>query len=420
MTTNAGRSPDPRLLKLLGGDTLAALRQRLRRQFERGEAGAAPTVLRLTSLSGTEHEALALLTGHAPRPAQSMRIDVERLDAALCAAGIAASLRDALEQLDGPIPHAATARAENDARWSAVTAGCRSPALAAHLLRPAAMGLLKRLTRQSTADATRLIGRADAVLQQLPASGLPRAQLAAQTLGNAHALDSGEPTATLVLATLRHHGVALLECSDADTEGQRDESDRAVWARAGVLVNELARPVLFLNLPVAATETPASAAGEPGYLSLRRLLRAPPTWALADRIVFVCENPNLLAIAADRLGPRCAPLVCTEGMPAAAQRTLLVQLVAAGVRLRYHGDFDWPGLRIGNHMMRAFGAEPWRFGTSDYEAAAVPARHETHALTGASVEAAWDADLAPSMTRRDMAIAEEAVASALLPDLVRC
>jgi len=29
----------------------------------------------------------------------------------------------------------------------------------------------------------------------------------------------------------------------------QEERDRSVWARAGILVNELARPALFLNLP---------------------------------------------------------------------------------------------------------------------------------------------------------------------------
>jgi uncharacterized protein (TIGR02679 family) len=69
----------------------------------------------------------------------------------------------------------------------------------------------------------------------------------------------------------------------------------------------------------------------------------PPTWHVARRDVFVCENPNM---------------ACTDGMPSAAQQTLLAQLAAAGARLRYHGDFDWAGLVIGNFLMREFGAEP--------------------------------------------------------------
>lgn len=129
---------------------------------------------------------------------------------------------------------------------------------------------------------------------------------------------------------------------------------REVWARAGVSVSELVRPVLFLNLPMPVGGRHAWITGEPDYLSLRQLLRHPPPWSVADRRIHVCENPDIVAIAADRLGASCAPLVCTDGMPAAAQRILLDQLAAAGARLCYHGDYDWPGIGIGNFVMRTW------------------------------------------------------------------
>jgi uncharacterized protein (TIGR02679 family) len=182
-----------------------------------------------------------------------------------------------------------------------------------------------------------------------------------------------------------------------------------------VLVNELARPALFLNLPAAGGGTFAAEAGEPAYATLRRLLRTPPGLAVAGRTVYVCENPNLLAIAADRLGARCAPLVCTDGMPAAAQRTLLLQLAGAGASLLYHGDFDWPGLRIANLVVRSFGARPWRFAAADYAEAAGTC--PGLALTGPPAPAAWDPALAPAMQERGLAVPEEALAAALLEDL---
>ena len=110
-------------------------------------------------------------------------------------------------------------------------------------------------------------------------------------------------------------------------------------------------------------------------------------------------------------------MVCTDGMPAAAQRTLLAQLTRAGARLRYHGDFDWPGLRIGNHVMREFGAQPWRFGVVEYAAAVRAAPRPGHRLEGAEAIAAWDAALAPAMRTHRLAIAEEGVAASLLQDL---
>jgi hypothetical protein len=50
--------------------------------------------------------------------------------------------------------------------------------------------------------------------------------------------------ATLVLAVLRHARI-----DDVEQVEQEEESARSQWATVGVLVNELARPVLFLNLP---------------------------------------------------------------------------------------------------------------------------------------------------------------------------
>ncbi len=417
----------PRLDKLLGGDELAGLRRRLRRHFERAAPGAPPGLLRLSSLSVAERETLALLTGRPPRDSKSMQVDVALLDATLRAAGIAGSLREALEQIDGPVVHLASVRAAAQASWPAVVASCAHPALGGYLQAPAALGLLKRLARQDPLAAEHLLDAADAVLRRLPAGGLARAQLAAETLGNAHALDTGQATATLVLAAWRQMERGRPGASDPkdlpDGTPEEtpinapDERTRDVWARAGVLVNELARPALLLNLPVQADETPVCAPGEPAYLSLRRLLRTPPRWAVADLMVFVCENPNLVAIAADRLGVNCAPLVCTDGMPAAAQRTLLTQLAQAGARLRYHGDFDWPGIQIANHVMRAWGAHPWRFTALDYEAAAAGASHTRRDLANTCVAASWDAALVPAMQRHGLAIAEEAVAASLLGEL---
>ncbi len=403
---------DERLRRLIGGDALADLRRRLRRHFERADAAAPCGTIRLGNVSAHEYEALARLMGRRPRHAQSIQVDVTAIDAAMSNAGIAPSLKAALERLDGPIAHLPTVRAETAARWAVAADGARHPGLAQLLQSSVGLGLLKRLARQDAEAAARLRHRADLVLQRLPAPGQPRAQLAAETLGDAHALDNRAPAATLVLAVLRQ---AAPPGEDDAAPDAAEEDRRTLWARAGVLVNELARPALVLNLPLAGGGHLAGEAGEPAYASLRQLMRSPPPLAVAGRTTYVCENPNLVAIAADRLGPRCAPLVCTDGMPAAAQRTLLAQLAQAGARLLYHGDFDWPGLRIANLVIGSFGAQPWRFGAADYTAATGIASGQ--ALTGSTVAAAWDAALAPTMQRHGLAIAEEAVAAALLPDL---
>jgi uncharacterized protein (TIGR02679 family) len=416
-----------RLRQLLGAAELAALRQRLRRIYAQqvaeentpplpgqagdggraaepaAEPGMEPAPVRLTGLQAFEAEALQALSGRAPRAVGSLTLDLAALSLRLQAAGLADGLRQALEALDGPI----TSRhelAQAAAAWPALAQEAPHPALRAWLAQAPALGLLKRLAGGSPQAAQRLCERASRVLGELPAAGQPRAQLAAQLLGNAHALDDGQAVATLVLAVLR------ASAAEGDAE-----NTRALWASQGVAVNELARPALALNLPGAGV---AATPGEPQYWPLRRLLRRPPAWQVAGLDLFVCENPNLLALAADALGARCAPLLCTEGMPAAAQRTLLLQLRAAGARLRYHGDFDWPGIAIGNQLMQTFGAGAWRFGSDDYQAALhASSTAERAALQGREVAACWDATLAPAMAKAGCALPEEAVFETLLEDL---
>lgn len=418
---------DPRLQRLLGGDHFALLRQRLRRRFERAPLDAVVENFRIGKLTMEEHAALASLLGRPLRYANSLQVDVRLVDAAFRNAGIASSLRDALERLDGPITNLATTRLTLKTQWSDVLDACANRELIGSLRTPAGIGLLKRLSRQSPLAALQLCHRVEAVLQRLPASGITRSQLAAEVLGDAHALDSGQPTATLVLAVWRQviaRTNTNNDCADIepteDSEIELDggaERDRDVWAKAGVLVNELARPALFLNLPMRDAEDRDQLPGEPVYASLRSLLRSPPPWDVANRKVYVCENPNLVAIAADRWGSDCAPLVCTDGMPGAAQRCLLSQLAKARAQLCYHGDFDWPGLRIGNHVMREHGARSWRFGAADYEAAVDGATGLGQTLTGKAARALWDEGLMAAMQRHRLSIAEEALAAALLEDL---
>src|SRR5262245_12532176 len=237
---------DERLHRLLGGDALAPLRRRLRRHFERADPASPSGILRLSGVSPPEYEALAALMGRRPRHARSVQINIAAIDAALYRAGIVPSLRVALERLGGPIPHLPTARAEELARWAAVAQGARHSAFAQLLQTPNGLGLLKRLARQDTKVAAQMRDSADLVLQRLPVPGLPRAQIAAEVLGDAHALDNGQPTATVILAVLRQTG----QPGEASAANVADEDTRSLWARAGVLVNELARPVLLLNLPM--------------------------------------------------------------------------------------------------------------------------------------------------------------------------
>jgi uncharacterized protein (TIGR02679 family) len=142
---------------------------------------------------------------------------------------------------------------------------------------------------------------------------------------------------------------------------------------------------------------------------------------LAPQTVSVCENPRVLEAAAQaQVG---AAVVCTLGNPAAVTLALIDALAANdGVRLRYHGDFDWPGVAIAGRLMRRTGAAPWRFTAADYEAAVLATRDPDtppHQLTGAPVATAWDPDLAAAMLREGVAVHEERLTEVLLADLPR-
>lgn len=389
-----------RLERLLGGPELAGLRQRLRRRYELARTNDR---FSLSPVSAQERRALEGLLGRRPSLGTTIDLSEVELGEALSRAGLAASLRDALEQIDGPIEDIALERQGRDAMWEIVFAELASGPTESLGRSGASKGLVKRLSGNDPERGAELLRSTNSVLARLPGHGIPLSRFAAVVLGDAHGLDEGRPVATLALAVLKRAG--------------SDERAREIWARHGLLVSELAAPALVLNLPAHRGSPGADLAerarelGEPLHLSLRTLLRSPPEWMVRGRIIHVCENASIVAIAADRLGARCAPLVCTDGMPSASQRVLLTRLAEKGADLRYHGDFDWAGVAIGNFVMRAFSAKPWCFDAADYEAS--QGRH----LQGTPVEASWDRELRKKMECVGYALEEENVVEQLLRHL---
>ncbi len=116
-----------------------------------------------------------------------------------------------------------------------------------------------------------------------------------------------------------------------------------------------------------------------------------------------------------------AVVVCTAGNPTVVVSTLLSRLVSDGAVLRYHGDFDWPGVAIANRVIGASGATAWRMKAADYEgalAAAGASVVELLPLEGRPIAAVWDADLSASMERAGLAVHEEAVLDVMVADLL--
>lgn len=403
----------PRLRKVLGGPDTEWLVNRLRERIAGGRALTGS--VRLIDPTPAERAAVDRLLGRRAAATGSISVPLDRLATMLADAGIHdGDLVSALTLLTGPVAVRADTVAAAEQAWStAFTQGAdlvsRSPALAAWWDRISRRGLVRRLASGDPHTAAALLADTVTVLDALPVERELLGVFAARTLGNAHRLDPDRPVTGLVVSALR----ALAELPD-------EVDRRTAWSSAGVIVDELSTRVLTLGLTADPGTTTGRAvnswraAGEPVVFTLRQLSSA-ATFFTPGSVVYLCENPTVLAAAADRLGSRCPPLVCTEGQPGTAVITLLDQLTATGAQLRYHGDFDWYGIAIANFLHRRYTWQPWLFTAADYAAAAPTAEPEP--LRGPAKTARWDPALTTVMSRRAIQIEEEHVIADLLTDL---
>lgn len=400
---------DPRLRQVLGDADLAWLVQRARRRLSQGVADGTVTLPHATP---AQRDAVDRLFGRRASRGDSVTVRLTDVEALLRAAGICDSLREAVEALTGELIDVRAERQAAEAVWAVIFAADDDGGSVAWLEDLRATGILRRLSRNDPAVARTLLRQARDIEKRLPVGGLPIAELAASVTGDSHALDPGTPLGTI--------GVRVAASVGKVGAWDSVEAWRDAWASVGVLCDELSAPVLTVNLRGDGHTVTERAlrlhaeAGEPYRLTTRQLLREPPTFgpATAGRTIYVCENPTVVAAAANRLGAMSAPLLCTEGQPKTAARILLNLLAAAGVRLAYHGDFDWAGIHIGNLLMRRHGVVPWRFSTADYRAA-----QGGRLLHGEPVAAAWDGDLAPTMIAVGRAVHEEEMLELLMSDL---
>ncbi|MFD0894768.1 TIGR02679 family protein [Luteolibacter ambystomatis] len=395
-------SSDPlRIQETLGRPELNRLILRLRRRLESGRSLSGP--LTLTSCSPSERDALNRLLRRAPSTATSITIQLESLELNLRNAGVCASLANAVEALGGPVKDKRTERIKEEEAWEnlfsdAIGSAGERPELMTWLAELKTLGLLRR---HDPAVARQLLEQSFKVISRLPAHGTTLAELAASVFGDAHALDQGKTVSNLLLRAVASMG--NVEAWD-DSEGRRD-----AWASVGVLLDELSAPVAVLNLRARGADTTSRAlnihadAGEPQFLTIRQLVRTPPTFESSTPYAYVFENKNVLAAAADRLGEKTPPLIATDGQPKTALHVLLRQLKSAGFLVRYHGDFDWPGIRIANAMRSRHGVDIWRMTADDYLRSAAGELQ----LRGLPADAEWDPALRPAMEASGIAMHEE-------------
>jgi uncharacterized protein (TIGR02679 family) len=376
------------------------LRGRLEKRGLRAEG-----LVVLTDLTREERHAAAGLVGRPVTDARC-RIDLAELDSVLAARSGVGGLLAVLERVTGaPLKDRPGDRARRAAEREAPFARARTlmpdtPWLAGWLEGIRRAGLLSRATDPETA-----VRHAAAVLERLPAS-TSRTELAAATAGSAHALDDGRTVAALVLRALA--------AQRGEPPPATPTARRELWESAGVRVDMVSTTCLTLGLGAAGDGSVparlrlAADAGDPVHLTPWDVRRCKVT---APATVLVCENPRVLEAMAERHGSR-HPVVCTGGQPALVVVDVLRALAPA--RLRYHGDFDWPGIAIANRLIAEVGVVPWRMASSDY-LAAMP--HAAQPLAGPPVEPRWDPELGAAMRHHSIAIHEEAVLADLIEAL---
>lgn len=383
---------------------------------ERLSSGRPVSRVRVGPLTDEQRSALADLLGMPRLPAEYPTIPFSRLDEVLQDA-VGSGIREVVTELIGPVGDRAGDRlrdaAERAELWSwldthpVITA---QPALAGWVAAVRQAGLIGGSVPQ-TRDALRQALR---VLAALPAAGVPLPVLADEVLHDPHGLDEGTRCAGLVTRAL----ASIYEVAVPADAQQR----RALWERAGVAGDELSSVVLAAGLRPPGDDAASrilrvcTDAAQATALTLGHIRMTAWTRGLPG-MVWVFENPSVLALALARFGTRCPPMVCTSGWPSSAGILLLRKLASAGCRLRYHGDFDGEGIRIAANVLASTGASAWRMSTEDYRSA----RDEQRCgpPVGRVTEAPWDKNLATALREHGITVSEERVASGLLDELAQ-
>lgn len=440
---SSGREDRSDLKRLLGGSEIAWLVERVRGRIL--GAGAEPLMgtVELRDPTSEQRAAVTRLIG-APRRSgsSSLRVDLLRVEEVLRRGPWPAGLADAVETLTGPVVDRAAAREREAAAWTACRDGlagaaARFPGLFTRWESWCVSGGLKRAARS---EATRLavppspevgaelVRQLASVLDALPTAGEPLPVLARRVLGDAHGLDAARPLGRLAVTAL---ALAL-----TSVEPDRVPSARDVWESAGVVMSSVASTALCLGIlgaPPAPQDGPRSArAATARMLDVMQAARMPVLLTLehvrsggiaplpAGSIVHISENPTVLEVVAERwqrYDDTAAPaLVCTSGQPSTAVVELLLALTSGGATCRYHGDFDWAGLRIAESLRGRVPWEPWRYRAEDY-LAAVDRDAPSLRLSGPPTASPWHPALAIAMAEHGLAVEEEAVAAQLAEDV---
>ena len=347
-----------------------------------------------------------------------MRLSLRELDSALRRSAAQRGLVAVVAALTGgPLrdrpAERRSAQEHSDQLWAALDAALGDAGLAgADWVEPWSSwlrrgGVVARLPPDTAAESLRASVRILAVLLADAGTARSLGEFATATTGSAHGLDDGTALAALVLRGLAY----ALGVVPASTPAER----RALWQRVGISSDEISGTVLVWGLRPPGTGRWAAMMRERAdlglitHLTTHELCRTGEL-VVAGTSVHACENPQVLqqvaAAGVDR------PLVCVSGNPSTAGALFLDR-----VPVRYHGDFDWPGIAIARRII-ARGAVPWRLSAADYlDAVDRLAATNKLPLTGRAEATPWDPRLQAVMGATDVAVHEEALLDVLIADL---
>jgi len=411
----------------------AAIRSRLERN------GLQTTGSLTVDVNDVAADRLSGLLGRTVTAGPGRQLRLQDMDSALRRSSAGRGLISILEAMDGrPMIDRSAVRRETATQWAKVLRdldlSLAKSGLADAGWVPGWIAGLRRtgiLTRAGTTAASRSLTHAATALGILAYSSAPLllaadpvriestswelAVLASQATNDAHGLDDSALSSAVLLRAAAHaYGVSPPE-SAADR--------RQLWQALGVATDALSGTVLSWQLRPPGTDRWSTMMRERAdlglvtHLTMHELDHAGPVmFAERSQQISVCENPQVLQAAAHA---GCGqPLLCLSGNPATVGRRLLRTLLTAGYPVRYHGDFDWPGIAIAGRIVAA-GATAWRMSAVDYRAAATMLDQQ-HAvpLAGKVLTTAWDPDLARAMCEVGKVVHEESVLDDLLADVM--
>ena len=425
MTGDAAALP-PSLRAYLSEPSLEPVWAAARARLERN--GLQPTGTITAVVDDLAAEQLSGLMGRPFAVGAATRIKLAELDSALRNSKGGRGIVSVLEHLQGrPVTDRRAVRDKSQAEWAELwqrlDAALHDAGLAGAPWTPKWIADLRRtgiLTRAGAPAAGRALDYAVAGLALLLEPGRQAdhdwelAALASQVTGTAHGLDE----TTLASSVLLRAAAFAVDRPAPESAADR----RDLWGALGVHTDMLSGTVLTWRFRPAGDDgwsrmlRDRADLGLVTHLTLHELaVAAPASWSEPGQVVSVCENPQVMQ-AAVRAGT-ATPLLCLSGNPASVGTKLLSHLIRTGAPVRYHGDFDWPGVAIAGRVIQQ-GASPWRMAADDYVAAVADLdAHHAVPLTGRPAATPWEPLLAAAMAEHGLAVHEEFVLTDLLADL---